>query len=375
MTDIIIIGGGLAGLCSSILLSRAGLRVTLIEKNRYPFHRVCGEYISNEVLPFLEKHDLFPAEFAPPTIDRLLVSSSSGRIFQAPLDLGGFGISRYTYDHWLAKQAINSGVEILEGTKAIRVQKNQAGFEVATDQSASLQARLVIAAHGKRARLDQTLGRTFFKTRSPYVAVKYHLKIKGDLPGDQIALHNFNGGYCGVSKIEAEKYNLCYLVHRDRLRKYGNLQDMEKNLLCHNPHLSVIFELAEFLPGHPEVINEISFEKKEPVYHHLLMTGDSAGMIAPLCGNGMAMAIHSAKVLSEIILKNRKEASFDTECIEREYTTAWQALFARRLWIGRKIQNGFFGRPLASEAAVLTGKLLKPVSRSLIRQTHGEPFT
>lgn len=373
MTDIIIIGGGLAGLFSSILLSRAGLSVVLIEKNQYPFHRVCGEYISNEVIPFLEEHDLFPGAFSPSSIDKLLISSTSGRVFQSALDLGGFGISRYVYDDWLSKKAIESGVKILQKTKVIKANKTGNHFKVETDKGDSIQSRLIIAAHGKRAKIDQTLSRQFIKSRSPYVGVKYHLRT--EFPDDQIALHNFDGGYCGISKIEHEKYNLCYLVHRDQVRRHGSISNMEKVVLSKNPYLSNIFKTGEFLFNKPEVINEISFEKKEPVHNHLLMIGDSAGMIAPLCGNGMAMAIHSAKVLSEIILQYQTTSGFNLESIEKSYTHAWNTLFSTRLWVGRKVQANLFGKAIASEIAVLTGKLVKPISRALIGKTHGEPFS
>ena len=52
--DVIIIGGGLAGLCNAIHLSKFNKKVLLVEKNEYPKHKVCGEYISNEVLPYLD---------------------------------------------------------------------------------------------------------------------------------------------------------------------------------------------------------------------------------------------------------------------------------------------------------------------------------
>lgn len=54
MKDVIIIGGGLAGLVNAICMARAGLDVLLVEKRHYPYHKVCGEYISNEVVPFLQ---------------------------------------------------------------------------------------------------------------------------------------------------------------------------------------------------------------------------------------------------------------------------------------------------------------------------------
>jgi hypothetical protein len=88
---------------------------------------------------------------------------------------------------------------------------------------------------------------------------------------------------------------MCYLAKRDDLRKYGTLAALEENVIRKNPYLNEIFNTPNFCWINPKVINEISFEKKAPVEQHILMSGDTAGMIAPLCGNGMAMAIHSAK--------------------------------------------------------------------------------
>ena len=53
-TEVLIIGGGLAGLTSAIHLTKMGCKVIVIEKNSYPKHKVCGEYISNEVLPYFK---------------------------------------------------------------------------------------------------------------------------------------------------------------------------------------------------------------------------------------------------------------------------------------------------------------------------------
>ncbi|MEQ8581935.1 MAG: FAD-dependent monooxygenase [Marinoscillum sp.] len=372
MHDIIIIGGGLSGLINSILLSRAGLDVLLLEKNTFPFHRVCGEYVSNEVIPFLEAHDLFPAHCQPPSIHRLQISSTKGRSFTAPLDLGGFGISRYTFDQWLAQKSQESGTQILQGTRVINATFNGGHFVVETDQDKHYESRLVISAHGKRAKLDQTLSRPFIKEHSPYVGIKYH--VKTDFPDDLIALHNFVGGYCGVSKIEDDKFNICYMVHRNQMRKHKNVKGLENGVLFRNPRLKSLFQNSDFLFKNPEVINEITFVKKEPVYEHLLMSGDAAGMITPLCGNGMAMAIHAASLLSEIIVTNQTGHDFDLPAIEASYTRTWNHQFATRLWAGRQIQ-GLFGKGQASELAVFTGKYMKPMARALIRQTHGEPFS
>ncbi|MEP4532288.1 MAG: NAD(P)/FAD-dependent oxidoreductase [Cyclobacteriaceae bacterium] len=372
MVDVIVVGGGLAGLVSSILLSRSGLSVTLIEKNQYPFHRVCGEYISNEVIPFLEKHDLFPAEFEPAAIDELELSATNGSSFYEKLNLGGFGISRYSFDYWLSQKAKEARVTLMENTTVDSLAFKEELFSVVLKSGETLQSKIVIGAHGKRSKLDRSLNRSFILHKSPYVAVKHH--IKADLPHNRISLHNFRGGYCGVSMVENERLNLCYLAHRDAFKKHGNVDKFEKEVLCKNPQLKSVFDHAEFLFDKPLVINEINFDKQEPVHNHILMCGDSAGMITPLCGNGMAMAIHSAKILSELIIESLQNETFDRAALEQKYATAWHSQFATRLWSGRKIQK-LFGTGSGSAMGVFLGKAIKPVSRFLISKTHGQPFS
>src|SRR5258708_13449414 len=102
MYDVIITGGGLAGLSLSIQLVRAGYRVALFEKETYPYHKVCGEYISLESWNFLEELGLPLSDWNLPIIRRLLLSSPNGQSLEQELPLGGFGISRYKIDAALA---------------------------------------------------------------------------------------------------------------------------------------------------------------------------------------------------------------------------------------------------------------------------------
>ena len=193
-------------------------------------------------------------------------------------------------------------------------------------------------------------------------------------PNNLIALHNFRGGYCGISNIEEGKTNLCYLTHRSNIKRFKSIQDMERSVLYENVHLRNIFENSEFLFEKPETINEISFETKEPVWNHILMTGDAAGMITPLCGNGMAMAIHSAKILSDLVKKHFEGGSINHSQLEREYTSIWNKTFSKRLWLGRQIQNKLFGSEWTSNLAVNLAIYSKPVAKTIIRNTHGKTF-
>ena len=114
--NVIIVGGGLAGLTSAIHLSRAGLHVIVIEKHGFPRHKVCGEYISNEVLPYLQWLDADPGILAPAQIDRVSISTVTGRKVETTLPLGGFGVSRYALDGFLMEKAVKNGVTLIQDT-------------------------------------------------------------------------------------------------------------------------------------------------------------------------------------------------------------------------------------------------------------------
>lgn len=366
MYDIIVIGGGLAGLVSCIQLSKAGKNVLVIEKKKYPFHRVCGEYISNETRPFLESIGLDFAKLGVKEISKFQFTSPSGRVLETDLDLGGFGISRYKIDEELYLLATSVGVEFLLENTVENVDFQDDKFTIKTSFD-TFESKYVIGTFGKRTKLDATLQRDFFNKRSPYIGIKYH--IKTNFPKDLIALHNFKDGYCGISAIEDDKYCLCYLTTRDNLKKHGIIPEMERNILYKNPHLQKIFTESEFLYDKPEVINEISFSPKTTIENHILMAGDSAGLITPLCGNGMAMAIHGAKLLSDSILQNY----YNRNLVEKAYQNAWKKHFKNRLLIGRNVQK-LFGNEVVSEIALSTMKTIKPLLRMIIKATHGDVF-
>lgn len=366
--DIVIIGGGLAGLTAANLLAKKNKNVLLVEKKTYPFHRVCGEYISNEVTSFLKKEDLFPTDVDMSDICTFQLSSVRGKSISMPLDLGGFGISRFVLDEFLYKKAKSSGAEFMLQTQVedITFDAKEDHFMILLDNGEGLIAKHVIGAFGKRSKVDKSLDRDFIKQRSSYIGVKYH--IKTDFDPRTVALHNFEGGYCGINKIENDKYNLCYLGSRDHLRVSGNIEEMEQAYLWKNPYLKKIWEESEFLFDKPEVINEVNFSPKNPIENHLLMAGDSAGLITPLCGNGMAIAIHCGKLAAESIL------GFDKRCdIEKNYEHEWTSNFKQRLWIGRNVQK-LFGAKGMSEIAVGLIKNSRFIAHNIMKRTHGQPF-
>ncbi len=379
--DIAIAGGGLAGLSLSIQLARAGWNVAVFEKEKYPFHKVCGEYISLESWNFLEELGLPLSDWNLPVIKRLLISAPGGEHIEQALPLGGFGISRYKADEALAAIARNSGVTLFESTtvKDVIFEKNL--FRILTT-AGDFQAKIACGAFGKRSNLDIKWKRPFTRERpgklNNYIGIKYHIRPVDEggyaqYSPDLISLHNFEDGYCGISRIEDDRYCLCYLTTARNLQMNGNsIPEMEKNVLQRNPFLQKIFSSSVRLFDHPVTIAQISFEKKTQVENHILLIGDAAGMITPLSGNGMSMALHGSKIAFRCIDAFLR-GQFARHEMEQEYADQWNRLFSKRLWIGRLIQR-LFGRESGTNFFI---HLLRPFPRLvtfLIRQTHGQPF-
>lgn len=364
---IIIVGGGLAGLTAALQLASYKMEVMLFEKKQYPRHKVCGEYISNEVLPYLVSLGINPYDHGAVTISEFKYTSLNQKATHSKLPLGGFGISRYALDELLYKKAIALGCKIIT-KQIVNIHYRDNQFTVFDDRGHSWQAAYVIGAFGKRSNLDISLSRKFIKHPSPWLGVKAH--YRANVPSDQVSLHNFKGGYCGISKVENNAVNVCYLVNYKMFKKYKDLDAFRKNIMSANPFLKDFFEEGQMLFEKPITISQVSFEPKKVVHNHILMCGDSASMIHPLCGNGMAMAIHAAKLLSDCLHTHIIDQTSRKE-LENDYTTQWRDTFrSRRRW-GKLLQTVLQNETLSTLGMRLLTRFPSILPR-LIRFTHGK---
>ncbi len=369
--QVIIIGGGLAGLTAAIHLSHNGHEVVLIEKENYPHHKVCGEYLSREVLPYLNSLEIDLNSLGAPEINRLEFSSITGNSISCELEMGGIGISRYSLDNHLFEKAKVLGCEIIRST-ATSVKFNNDEFEVLTADNNILVSDFVLGAFGKRSNLDKVLDREFFKDHSGWLAVKAHYKTAPDyFPDDLVALHNFEGGYCGLSKTEQETINVCYLATYSSFKNFKNTTDFREEVLMKNPHLTEFFQNSELAFEKELTIAQVNFDKKSLIKDHILMIGDSAGLIHPLCGNGMAMAIHSAKIVSEILVNAYNSKNTRRIEIENNYKREWNIQFQSRLRSGRILQKILLNKT-ASEISQIFLSRVPGLLAHIISQTHGK---
>ena len=370
MFNTIIIGGGLAGLVSALHLSIKGQKVLLIEKNTYPKHKVCGEYISHEVLPYLRSLNFDPFVLGAKDIKKLTLSTSKSRSVSTILPLGGFSISRYCIDEALKNKAEEHGALVLQAS-VLDLKFEHDYFTVKASNKEVYKAPILIGAYGKRSTMDVKLNRAFIKKTSPFLGVKAH--YKGEFPEDAVGLHNFEGGYCGVSKVENDHINICYLADYKTFKKHKSITEFQENVLYKNKFLKEVLSNSTLVFDKPLTISQVSFSSKSPIEDHMLMCGDAAGMIHPLAGNGMGMAIRSAQMASNLILdyscgklKSRKE-------LEKAYTKAWTKEFGTRLKSGHIIAR-LFRLGFISEIIMLFLQIFPFTLPLIIKRTHGKPL-
>jgi flavin-dependent dehydrogenase len=370
--DAIVIGGGLAGCSVAHQLARRNHTVLLVEESTYPRHKLCGEFLSPEAqtsLRGLGVLDAVQTAGAAP-INRARLTGPRGASADHALPGTALGLSRYHLDELLYRQACAAGVEGRTGTRATAVHGSlDRGFSVEAGGE-TLEARLVIGAYGRRGVLDRTLDRPFLRQPSPYVAFKAHYTGPPNALPSGIEVHAAPGGYCGVGPVENDHANVCWIGRTDALKEAGGTPPaMLEKMLRRNPALDERMQGLSRVSERFEAVSQVPLMPKTRFANDVCMVGDAAGMIAPLCGDGMAMALDAADLLTPLaddwLAERRSTTAFRTA-----YGRQWQRQFGRRLRIGRWVHAAAF-RPTLTTTLLRTCAALPPLARWLIRATRG----
>jgi flavin-dependent dehydrogenase len=368
--DVIVIGAGLAGCSSAIQLAGQGYQVLLLEQQTYPVHRLCGEFLSVEVMAAFQRLGLWEElqRAGAQPIRRALLTTASGASFESSLPGMALGLSRYQLDWLLFQRAQAAGADCRDGTAVQAVSGNlTTGFWVKTRQG-QFTSRCLVSAHGKRSQLDRQ--RPFTQRRSPFVAFKAHYRGL-HLPG-VIELHAFPGGYCGLSQIETGEINVCWIAQERILQSSPHLtKGVIPEALLKNPWLTARLQSMEVVRGTSHRLSQISFALKDTFDADLCRVGDAAGMITPLCGDGMAMALHSAD-LAVPLLAQFLQQTLDAARLKQAYNTAWNREFRTRLQIGRLLHAGFT-HPTLANLGVNFCRAFPALGQIFIQATRGKP--
>jgi flavin-dependent dehydrogenase len=365
--DVAIVGGALAGSSAAIHLARQRFSVVMLEAKAYPHHKVCGEFLSPECETLLDELGVM-VDLKPllKRIDTAEITAPDGTSWTTALPGEALGITRYTLDHTLANHAAQEGVHVFDQSPVSSVVGNLAdGFTVhALDRT--IQARVVIAAHGKRSNLDRTLNRPFLSKPQPFVGLKNH--FMGPSMPRKIELHVFPGGYCGMSEVENGLTNVCLLVRQRVFQEHSGQPKIEtfiEWMKTQNPRLKRWLDQARQV--HPQWLSiaQVPFVRKNIIHKGIIMTGDSAGLITPLAGNGMAMALHGGKLAAHFV---GQYLIGNSQAIDA-YARQWQKTFRGRLRMGRFLQL-FMLRPVVLSPGLKLINAIPSLGQYFVNQTR-----
>jgi flavin-dependent dehydrogenase len=344
-TDILIIGGGPAGSTTALFLSQLGYDITIIEKKIFPREVLCGEFLSKEVTDIMKELNIYNdfLSLNPNKLNSFRAIDDSGIELKSNLNFNAYALKRSIFDSFLLEKANSRNVKIIQPAEVISVFRSNSVFvsEVIreNDNKIIIESKLVIAAYGKQNILDKKFGRNFVNKKFNLNGVKFHIPINllDEKFDDEIRIYVDKELYCGMNKVNADEVTVCFLENRSQSKIPSRQKLIEA--IKSNKNLKVIFsdDAIEYIKSaNIYGTGNIFFGKREVTENGIIMVGDAAQVIAPLAGDGIGMAMESAKILFNV-MKN-----FDltkTEKLYSEYNKYFNEAFSLRVKTAKLIQS------------------------------------
>jgi flavin-dependent dehydrogenase len=362
--DVAIVGAGPGGSTLAALLARRGHSVALIDRDAFPRDKLCGEFLSYDALPIVDALgvlDEIDAHGTPEITSCRVVGRHRTYAFDFPHPARG--VSRMLLDDALFRCAIANGAHAITAT-ATEVSREGVTFD-----GGAVRARVVAGAWGRWGRFDQQLGRAFVRDRSHrnFGFKRHYGKSTAEGRGT-IELYSFGHGYLGVNDVEGGITNICGLVHASRLQGHkGRWDAFVESIRAEEAPLDEMYARHEpaqdgFLSSEPVI-----FRARSAVESGIFMIGDASGVIDPLTGNGMAMAMQSALVAVPFIAAALGNG--DRKRSEDAYRSRHAELFRSRITWSRRVAF------LLSRPALLDGALRlrhRAAGPFFLRQTRAD---
>ncbi len=376
-----IAGAGPAGSALAIRLAHAGFSVTIIEREKFPRHKLCGEFISPECMRHFDELGVSPQllGLGGRRIDETHFYSMSGRKAVVPSDWLGSGpalsLSRAAMDEQLLRAAESLGVTVHEETAVSGIETDGRAVTGVVTRSGTENGRvvgdIVIDATGRAAMLSKFASRELsarpIRVRPYLIGFKTHLSDV-TFARDVCDIYSFPGGYGGLSPIEGGSANLCFLVRADEARKLGSDADrIVREMVMRNPRAREA--LAEMNRAAPWLAVAVAAfgERKTDELSGLFSIGDAASFIDPFTGSGMLMALESAEIMASCLI----EHSYDLSILASAYRKVYAARFKKRLAVCRLLRFASMNPLLASTAITGLGFSAK-IGKRIARLTRSD---
>jgi geranylgeranyl reductase family protein len=307
--EVVIVGGGPAGSTAAYFLAQAGVKVAVVDKQTFPRDKVCGDGVIGSILTRLERmglQDWLAANsFNAPT-EILFSAPNEQAVHIIPDDQErcyGRVIPRFTLDEALLRHAVKAGAELYEGVKLTSLtrlgldQIQLSGQQTGQKSTLQFQSHMLITADGGHASFTRYLG--LVKGLPDLVAVRAYFENVGGRES-LLEIHftkQLIPGYAWIFPMAGGQANvgLGTYVGRSRQRNV-DLKESLRQFMQTNPHAQARLARANMvgpLRGHPL---RSQMGTVTPVADNVLVTGEAAGLVNPLNGEGIGTAIISGEL-------------------------------------------------------------------------------
>jgi menaquinone-9 beta-reductase len=360
--DLIVIGGGPAGSSAAITSARSGQRVLLLERGRFPRHKVCGEFVSAESLELL---GWLLGETVPELVRTSLLLSAGrlfvdGHVLNVAIKPRAASIARYELDSALWNAAEQAGAHLLAQTTVQRID-GIGPFRVQTS-AGEFCARALINASGRWSNFSQTE----LVGASRWMGLKAHMRGESDSTVD---LYFFDGGYCGVQPVlggDGESLvNVCALLRTAASVTWDDLFARHPLLYSRSRSWRPVFPSLSTFP--------IIFREPRPASDGVLNVGDAAAFVDPFVGDGIALALRGGNMAARCLLPYlRGESTLDTA--SREYSRSYRRQL-RPVYRSSSLLRRLTGLPRALRIPILSICERRPsIAQHFMQATRARTF-
>lgn len=360
MTDMVqtlVIGGGVAGGAVAAHLALAGREVLLIERETRPHDKVCGEFISGEAVHYLRGLGIEPAALGAVAIPSVKVHTAR-HTAGCGLPFPAVSISRRMLDEAVLRRASAAGADLRRGRTVRFLRRIDQAWIAELDDGSRIGGRDAFLATGKH---DLRGWKRSPGRQNDLIAFKLHWRRTG---GDTRAVTScvelllFPGGYAGIEPVENGILNLCLVVRRGHFAELGGrwealLSMLRANLLQFQRALAG----TEACWGRPLAIAAIPYGFVQSRSDGPWRLGDQAAVIPSFSGDGIAIALHSARMAADYYLAGRPASQFQSDLARDVAAQVRRATMLSRLLVNPK------GQAVAMTLAQMAPGLLREIAR------------
>lgn len=375
--DVVIVGAGPSGSSAAIRLANSDQSVLLIDKARFPRHKLCGEFVSPEclehlnelgVLPEVEQHDAQP-------IDKTVFYSSGARSFSvasrwlAQNAGDSIGLSRQSLDQILVDRAAKCGVMVRTETAVLDLSVDSGrpvrlGLREADGATHEVEASIVIDATGRGRYLARKLDAPGRSVKPGQVAFKAHLR-GAQIEPRACEIFSYPGGYGGCSRVEGGLFNICFIVDAGIVRSIGSdpMKVLEGTVLKNKRAAHVLADIE--VEGDWISVPIARYGSMDPAPSPgIVAIGDAAAFIDPFTGSGIAIALESSRIACKAIMESR-----ELDQVANAYRLSHTAAFGKRLRICRALRF-LSSSPKIADAMIAGLGASEPLRRTFARLTR-----